>query len=204
MSTNYICQCMRPSCRFRYPIPEKTDYVIFCPKCGSPTRISIFDQVNNHASLVQRKLPGPEIEVLFDNIRSAFNVGSMLRTSEAAGISFIHFCGVTPTPDHIKVKKTALGSEFSSDWAQYWDGLQAVKDIKSRGVEIWGLEISSCSIHITDAVSLINKKPILLILGNENYGIDPKIRDCCDKLVEIPMVGNKQSLNVAIAYEGVE
>jgi 23S rRNA (guanosine2251-2'-O)-methyltransferase len=191
---------MRPNCRFRFPLSIEPENRLLCPKCGGPTKIACYEQLINNPQPASMTPPGLDIEVLFDNIRSAYNVGSMLRTSEAVGIRYIHFCGVTPTPDQKNVAKTALGTQFSTPWAQYWNSPQAVSNIKSRGLFICGLELTENSRSITDAIIDLNKTPILLIVGNEITGIDPEVLKQCDQIVQIPMIGQKQSLNVAIAY----
>ncbi len=99
---NLIYQCLRPECRFRFPTTERNDERIKCPRCGGPTRLVVlpYDGVRveeRHAN------SEPRIEVLLDNIRSAFNVGSIFRTADGAAINHIHLCGITPTADHPKV-----------------------------------------------------------------------------------------------------
>jgi 23S rRNA (guanosine2251-2'-O)-methyltransferase len=195
-----ICQCMRPDCRFRFPLYSAPAENLICPKCGGPTHICDFDQPGVQAPINPGTPPGPDIEVLFDNIRSAYNVGSMLRTADGVGVKFLHFCGITPTPDHKKVAKTALGAQFSTPWEQHWDGPQAVSNIRAQGSLVWGLEISQRSEPIHEAIIKSGNAPLLLVIGNEITGIDPDILSQCDRIVRIPMFGLKQSLNVSIAF----
>lgn len=143
---------------------------------------------------------GPTVEALLDNIRSCFNVGSMFRAADGSGLSHIHLCGLSPTPDNPKVSKTALGAEISVPWTQHLDGLTAVNLLKQRSYRIWGLEGGPRSQSLFSLGRLLAGSPILLVVGNEVSGIDPGILDLCDRVISIPMEGFKRSLNVAVAF----
>lgn len=194
-----VRQCTSASCRFRYPITEEGVGVDKCPCCGAPTR-----QV---ALIHGRDLPrveagpeGPTFEALLDNIRSAYNVGSMFRTADGAGIRHMHLCGVTPLPDHPRVAKTALGAERSVPWTHYRNGLDAAFALKREGFRVWGIECCSRARPIYEVSSDIDGPPIVLVVGNEIAGIDPGILAQCDSVLSIPMQGLKASLNVAVAF----
>jgi len=190
-------QCVRPACAFRFPGPDKLDFP--CPKCGSVTKIT--DLIPN-PSPNRTNLPSghyPHLELGLDNLRSVFNVGSIFRTSDASGIKHIHLFGTTPPPTHPKMDKTALGAETTIPWTQYWNGVSAVNDLKNQNLEIWCLEYAPGSENLFSLPAPDLKKPHLLIVGNENNGIDPQILGLADHSVYLPMIGNKESLNVASA-----
>jgi 23S rRNA (guanosine2251-2'-O)-methyltransferase len=198
-----IRQCLRPTCRFRYPVTGENAEITACPKCGSPTRLveSPYPGLKVDPRPVQA---GRVIQALLDNIRSSLNVGSMFRTADGAGVSHLHLCGITPAPDHPKVAKTALGAEFSVPWTQYWDALEAADSLKQGGFELWALEGGPRSISIFEAARdqppSPSEKPLLLVVGNEVSGVDPGLLELCQQVVNIPMQGAKQSLNVAVAF----
>ena len=198
-STFIIRKCIRPNCGFRFPLEDQFD-VVYCPKCGSYTKV-----VETHFQ--NQELPEPdktgvsaEIEVLLDNIRSSYNVGSIFRTADGAGVNKIYTCGITPPPDHPKVKKTALGAEITMPWEHRWDALSTVIEVKEKGYQIWALEGGNQAELIYDSIINILVSPILIIVGNEISGIDPGILNLCDKIIFIPMVGSKSSLNVSVAF----
>lgn len=194
-----IYQCMRPSCHFRFPVLVESISGLVCPKCGGPTHRLEFSLDDASTPTPCYPVPGPMVEALLDNIRSSFNVGAMFRAADGAGVHHLHLCGITPTPDHPKVAKTALGAERVVSWTQHWDSLAAVRSSIESGMHIWALESG------TDACDLFQEKiprdePILLVVGNEVSGVDPELLTLCEKRVFIPMLGIKRSLNVAIAF----
>ena len=132
--------------------------------------------------------------VVLDNIRSRENVGSIFRTADAAGVSKIYLCGITPTPPHKKISKTALGAETYVPWeyhAQTWRLLRKLKVI--------ALEQTRDSQNI---FTFKSKFPIALLLGNEVKGLSSQILKHCDKKIFIPMYGRKENLNVSVAAGG--
>jgi 23S rRNA (guanosine2251-2'-O)-methyltransferase len=191
---------LRPSCGFRFPEDSDSSDPVYCPKCGSTT-IVIENPYQNQDIPDSKQLENsPHIEVLLDNIRSTFNVGSIFRTADGAGVKKIHLCGITPTPDHPKVAKTALGAEFAVPWEQHWDCVSTAKAMKDEGMRLWALEGGTDAQSIFKSVQAIDNIPILLVVGNEVSGIDPGIINLCEKTIFIPMQGVKGSLNVAIAF----
>ena len=142
----------------------------------------------------------PKIETFLDNIRSSYNVGSIFRTADGAGISHLYLGGITPTPEHPKVAKTALGADTAVPWSYHMNGLEAILDLKGRGWMLWALESGSKSLPFFEAELANVTQPILLIVGNERAGVDPEILDECDRILSLPMTGYKQSLNVSVAF----
>jgi 23S rRNA (guanosine2251-2'-O)-methyltransferase len=192
-----ILQCLRPNCRFRFPLSISTTAPGVCPKCGGPLKEILIPR-NDTLDIVPGTFSGT-IEILLDNIRSTFNTGSILRSADGAGISHIYFCGITPTPDQDKVRKTALGAESSIQWSQHWNAVDVIRAEKLKGKTIWSLETSRASESIFDSLQYIGTSPMILVVGNEISGIDPEIINLSDKIIHLPMIGEKRSFNVAVA-----
>lgn len=135
--------------------------------------------------------------IALDNIRSAENVGSMLRSAESFGTDRVFLVGITPDLSHPKVKKTSLGSEDNLDIVYEKDSVALAEKLKKENFEIVSLEICEGSIDIEDFVF---KKNICLFLGNEVSGVAKEILDISDRIIKIPMAGKKESLNVAVSF----
>ena len=142
---------------------------------------------------------GYRLEVLLDNIRSAWNVGSMLRAADGAGVSLVHLCGVSPSPDLAKVAKTALGAEIAVPWKRHVDGVEICHEMILAGYCLWALEGGARAENLFK-VQTPTDRPLLLVVGNELTGIDPGILNLCERVVCLPMLGSKNSLNVAGAF----
>lgn len=144
-----------------------------------------------------------DIRVLIHDIRSTHNVGSIFRTSDAVGVSKIYISGFSPSPKdkfgrpRKDVAKVSLGAEKTIPWEYFESPIQLIKKLKKEGFEIVGLEQSEKSI---DYKKYKAKNKILFIVGSEVEGMDKKIQGLCDKVVEIPMLGEKESLNVSVAF----
>ncbi len=130
------------------------------------------------------------------NVRSAYNVGSLFRTADAAGIRHLYLCGFTPTPEHPKVAKTALGAERSVPWEYRAQAGRLLKELKRNGWYLVALEQTRRS---KDIFSFKPRFPAALIVGNEVRGVSKPLLKQCDAIVEIPMHGKKESLNVSVA-----
>lgn len=141
------------------------------------------------------KLP---VAVLLDNVRSMYNVGSVLRTSDAFLISEVILCGITGKPPHPEISKTALGAEESVKWRYHKDALAAVKEMKEEGWLICVLEQAHDSIPLQDFVPSPSMN-YLLVAGNEVEGVSQDIVDMADIILEIPQHGVKHSLNVSVS-----
>lgn len=142
-----------------------------------------------------------KIYLVLDNIRSMENVGSIFRTADAAGVAKIYLCGITPKPPRKEIDKTALGAVDFVDW-EHQDNLKfLISNLKKSGVKIIALEQDKRSIPYTqlNSESGILDSDFALIVGNEVDGVSSEILDLCDKIIEIPMHGQKNSLNVAVA-----
>ena len=195
-----VWQCENSSCQFRFPVLGDKYEGEHCPQCGKPIRlVEESFSLNNKTPRVSPS-DGPVVDVLLDNIRSSYNVGSIFRTADGAGIKQIHLCGITPTPINSKVAKTALGAEKSVHWTYSKNALSVARGFKKQERRLWGLELTHNSRSIfVDADSDL-QTPIVLVVGNERCGIDPAIISICDRIIHLPMQGHKTSLNVVVAF----
>lgn len=135
-----------------------------------------------------------EVVVILDNVRSAFNVGSIFRTCDGAGVKKLYLCGITPDGEHKKIKKTALGAEGYLDWEHVKDSLQLTTALKNEGFKVVSVEQTEQS---EDYKNFSYPQKVAFIFGNEITGVDPKLIDMSDHVVDIEMNGKKNSLNVA-------
>lgn len=145
-----------------------------------------------------REIEKEPILVLLDNVRSMHNVGSVLRTADSFGISGVILGGITGCPPHAEISKTALGAEESVEWRHVEDPLEFCKQLQAEGWTICVLE------QVHDSVELQNyhrtkEEKVLLVAGNEVQGVDQRIVDIADIVLEIPQRGVKHSLNVSVS-----
>jgi len=144
------------------------------------------------------------VAILHD-IRSVHNVGSIFRTADGAGFEKLYLCDITPSPvDRFKkirpdFAKVALGAEKSVAWESILSTSALIKKLKDDGWAIVALEQSKLSVPITSKV-LPGHRKIALVVGNEVDGIPPKLLKLADVILEIPMCGKKESLNVSVAF----
>lgn len=192
-------QCQNERCRFRFPLPADGQETIACPQCGAATAFTGWP-FGAHAPAPAAPVQGPPIEALLDNIRSVFNVGAMFRTADGAGLRHLYLCGMTATPQHPRLAKTALGAERAVSWTRHLNALDAARHLKAQGARLWALESGPHSESLFDVAPGRQSTPLVLIVGNERAGVDPQLLAICDLLLHIPMAGVKESLNVAIAF----
>ncbi len=136
------------------------------------------------------------ITLVLDNIRSAYNVGAMFRTADAVGVSRVVLCGITAHPPNAKLEKTALGATDVVPWSYFAATGWALDELRAAGVAIVALETAPEATPIYDYDW---PNPVALVVGNEVTGISADVLARCDAVVSIPMVGAKNSLNVASA-----
>ncbi len=152
-----------------------------------------------------------DLYLIIDNVRSSENIGSLLRTADGLGIKEVLICGYSPYPKlanndtrlpHIinkidaKIHKTALGTEKTQVWNYYPTVTQAINYLKQKGIPIIGLEQTNLALKLNDYQP---PDRLGLVIGNEITGIDQSIVKLCNVVVEIPMIGKKESFNVSIA-----
>ncbi|MBO4588790.1 MAG: RNA methyltransferase [Bacteroidales bacterium] len=141
------------------------------------------------------KLP---LTVVLDNVRSLNNIGSVFRTSDAFRVEHISLCGITATPPHREIHKTALGAEDTVEWSYHEETTECVKALKARGYRIYAVELAHNSLKL-DKDGVATDHPIALVLGNEIDGVQEDVMALCDGFLEIPQHGTKHSLNVSCA-----
>lgn len=145
-----------------------------------------------------RKSEKLALTVVLDNVRSLNNIGSVFRTSDAFRVEHIALCGITATPPHREIHKTALGAEESVDWSYHEDAVECVQALKGKGYRVYAVELAHNSLKLgTDMVA--TDKPVALVLGNEIEGVQESVMELCDGFLEIPQSGTKHSLNVSCA-----
>ena len=143
---------------------------------------------------IQTKTP---LVVVLDNVRSLHNVGSVFRTSDAFLVEKVLLCGITSTPPHAEIHKTALGAEDAVDWKYYENTLDVVAELKSEGYTVFAIEQAEGSTMLSK-LSLEKDKKYAVVLGNEVKGVQQLVVDACEACIEIPQFGTKHSLNVSV------
>lgn len=138
------------------------------------------------------------IIVVLENIRSAYNVGSVFRTADAFLIEAIYICGYSAKPPHKEIKKTALGAEETVYWKHFRLAIEAVEELKRRKYKVYAVEQAEGSYKLHAANFKQNEK-IAVIFGNEVTGVEQSTINICDGCIEIPQLGMKHSLNIATA-----
>ena len=197
MAKFVILQCSNIQCNFRFPA-AMNNYGIYCPICGEKLNVFDYKLDNGYAQFIKK--PSINLECALDNIRSSYNVGSILRSASAFSLDHLYLCGFTPTPEQPKVKKTSLSAENHVPWSHEPNTLTLVQQKKAQSYQIISIEASESAISLVDFKKPAPQKTILLVLGNEIFGIDPEIRTISDAILQIPITGYKKSLNVSTAF----
>jgi 23S rRNA (guanosine2251-2'-O)-methyltransferase len=196
-----VCQ----SCGLRYPLTKGHPFGIRCPHCLGETLVVLKkvieeEEVRSKPALSRVEGKKKVRAVMLDNIRSAWNVGSILRSADGFGFSHVYLCGITPTPEVDAVRKTALGAEDYVTWSHHKDAVKLVKGLKKEGWHVGALEEDQRSIPISQFANSQLGNPLVLILGSEVTGVDLELLDLADHILYIPMHGQKRSFNVANAF----
>lgn len=141
-----------------------------------------------------KKLP---CAIVLDNVRSMHNVGSVFRTSDAFRMEKIYLCGITGTPPHREISKTAIGADKSVDWEYFEQTKAAVQKLLAENYTVYAIE------QVVDSVSLksVNwpQGKVAFVFGNEIDGISQEVLEICNQCIEIPQLGTKHSLNVSVS-----
>jgi 23S rRNA (guanosine2251-2'-O)-methyltransferase len=140
------------------------------------------------------KLP---VCIVLDNVRSLHNVGSAFRTADAFRIEKIYLTGITGTPPHREIQKSALGATESVAWEYFENSAEAVKNIKALGYEVIIIEQTTDSIPVHEFAPAAEKK-YCLVFGNEVEGVHDDVIALGDRALEIPQTGTKHSLNISV------
>jgi tRNA G18 (ribose-2'-O)-methylase SpoU len=136
--------------------------------------------------------------IVLDDIRSLNNIGSVFRTSDAFLVEKIFLCGITATPPNKEIHKTALGATETVAWEHCENVLEVIEKLKSEGVKVFAIEQVESSIFLQDFEIEKNQK-YALVFGNEVFGVAQKAVEICDGTIEIPQLGTKHSLNIAVS-----
>jgi tRNA G18 (ribose-2'-O)-methylase SpoU len=136
--------------------------------------------------------------LILDDIRSLNNIGSVFRTADAFLIEKIYLCGITATPPNKEIHKTALGATETVDWEHVDDVLTVIQNLKNEGIKIYAIEQVEDAIFLQDFI-VDTKEKYALIFGNEVFGVSQKAIEICDGTIEIPQLGTKHSLNIAVS-----
>jgi tRNA G18 (ribose-2'-O)-methylase SpoU len=179
---------------------EGHSFGIRCPHCLGETHAVLKHELGNEIVREEFKWQGKKLAVLLDNIRSAWNVGSIFRSADGFGFTHAYLCGITPTPENDSVKKTSLGAEDFVTWSYHKDAVNLVMELKSEGWMVVALEEDERAVPISQLTDSPFPAPVVLITGNEVAGVDPELLGLADKIVYIPMHGQKRSFNVAVAF----
>lgn len=194
--------CKNPNCGLRYPLIKDDSSSKRCPACLGQTDL-VIEKPFPKKPPKEEKLSKTDYELcgLLDNVRSALNVGSILRSSDGFEIKHLYLCGITPTPDIAGVRKASLGAEKIVNWSSHKNAVELIKNFRTTGYKVWALEKSSNSVEINTVIQKTQKpEKLILSVGNEIVGVDPGISELADQIVHIPMMGVKSSFNVAVAF----
>ena len=135
--------------------------------------------------------------VVLDNVRSALNVGSVFRTSDAFALEKIYLCGITATPPHREILKTAIGATEAVDWEYCKETLTIIETLKSKGYIILGVEQAEKSTMLQD-FKIKKHQKYAIVMGNEVKGVSNEVMKALDTCLEVPQFGTKHSLNISV------
>lgn len=143
-----------------------------------------------------KEMPRMPVHIILDNLRSAFNVGSIIRTADCVLAEKIYFCGYTAHPPNKKLEKTSLGALPFVPWEHRESAVETVHALKNQNIPVIALETTNLSQSIWEFEFPL---PVALVMGNEALGVSRSVLKLADAVVEIPMLGYKNSINVAAA-----
>ncbi len=145
-----------------------------------------------------RKADKSPFVIVLDNVRSQSNVGSVFRTADAFLTKKLCLCGITASPPHRDIQKTALGATESVTWSYYQKTIDAVNELKKEGYRIVGIEQTEGSVELQH-FNVEKGEKYALVFGHEVNGVEQEVLDQCDYCVEIPQFGTKHSFNIAVS-----
>lgn len=156
------------------------------------------DELNRISTEQFKQEANENLVVVLDNVRSMNNVGSLFRTSDAFKVSKLHLCGLTATPPHREIHKTALGATESVSWQYHQTTIEAIKRLKEENYQIIAVEQTNQSIYLQDFKPNPTQKHAF-VFGNEAFGISDDLLPFCDIGLEIPQFGTKHSFNIVVS-----
>ena len=152
------------------------------------------DRVSEAEFREQEKFP---VIVVLNDIRSLSNIGAFFRSSDAFNVEKVYLCGITATPPHREIQKTALGATETIDWEYRETTIPLIRELKSAGITICSIEQTE-ETTLLQNVSTLNHEKYALVFGNEVNGVDQEVVDLSDYILEIPQFGTKHSINVSV------
>lgn len=193
-----VYRCTNARCGLRFPAWE-ADAPPRCPRCGAPLdahRVGPAPRRETWTRPAPAARPGRGL--VLENLRSAWNVGALLRVADAAGYARVFLVGITPTPRQAQVAKTALGAQHTVAWSWHPNGVALLRTLRDLGWTLWALETGPQAADLPVGQPP-PPEPWAWVLGNEVTGLDPEVLALCQRVWRVPMRGSKRSLNVATA-----
>jgi len=135
--------------------------------------------------------------IVLDNVRSALNVGSVFRTSDAFALSKVYLCGITAKPPHREILKTAIGASASVNWEHHVSTVKVIEQLKADGFQILGVEQAAGSVFLQD-FKIEKAQKYAIVMGNEVKGVSDEVMQLLDVCLEVPQFGTKHSLNISV------
>jgi 23S rRNA (guanosine2251-2'-O)-methyltransferase len=192
-----VLKCTNTDCGMRYPCPSDHPRKNACPLCEAPVEtVGRFDAPPALATATAR--PQGTLVGVLDNIRSALNVGTMMRSADGAALDHMYLGGLTAPVDNPKVIKTALGADQTVASTSCLDITPCLDRLRSDGFEIWAVDYTARSVPL----QAIERRPsrLAFVVGNELAGVDPAILEESDQQVHLDMHGAKTTLNVGVTF----
>ena len=155
-------------------------------------------ELNRKTVAAFKEVPKTPLILILDDVRSLNNIGSVFRTADAFLIEKIHLCGITATPPHKDIHKTALGATESVDWEYHKEAAEVVKQLKDKKIIVYAIEQAEGALSLENFKITPNGK-YAFVLGNEIKGVSQTLVNLCDGVIEIPQEGTKHSLNISVA-----
>ena len=155
------------------------------------------DELNRLSVVDFKKQEKTQVIIVLDNVRSLNNVGSIFRTADSFLLEGIYLLGITATPPHREIQKTALGATESVNWKHFENPLDGIADLKMRGFKIISIEQVENPVFLNDFIPSKNEK-YAIVMGNEVDGVSEEIIKESDLCIEVPQFGTKHSLNVSV------
>lgn len=155
-------------------------------------------ELNRKTVAAYKEAPKIPLILILDDIRSLNNIGSVFRTADAFLIEKIYLCGITATPPHKDIHKTALGATESVDWEYSKKATELVKQLKDDNIKVYAIEQAEGAISLEN-FKVIHDEKHAFVLGNEVKGVSQTVVNQCNDVIEIPQEGTKHSLNIAVA-----
>jgi 23S rRNA (guanosine2251-2'-O)-methyltransferase len=210
-------RCPNPKCKLAFEVPDAREGKNGpCPQCGQVITfrsVAVLNEIERqHQRMQQRASHSPHrgdgpgergvpFSALLEDVRSLWNVGSIFRTADGAGVGKLYLCGITGCPPRKEIAKTSLGAEEVIPWEYGENALDVLPGLRASGVQIVALEKTETSEPLRTAVERgALKPPLCLVVGNEVAGVSAEALSQADRVCHLPMRGVKGSLNVAVAF----